>query len=80
VENLALQHQLVVLRCSVKRPKLITADRLLWAWLPQVCALVGAGLQEGVAGFGDSAPEAHADLLERIRSDGDTTIWVPKAA
>ena len=35
-ENLALRHQLTVLRRSVKRPKLITADRLLWAWLSQV--------------------------------------------
>src|SRR6516225_10552764 len=36
LENLALRHQLTVLRRSVKRPKLITADRLLWAWLSQV--------------------------------------------
>ena len=36
LENLALRHQLGVLRRSVKRPKLITADRLLWAWLSQV--------------------------------------------
>src|SRR6516165_1221922 len=36
VENLALRHRLAVLRRSVKRPKLITADRLLWTWLSQV--------------------------------------------
>src|SRR5262249_137782 len=35
VENLALRHQLAVLRRSAKRQKLITADRLLWAWLSQ---------------------------------------------
>src|SRR6516225_8680816 len=33
VENLALRDQLAVLRRSVKRPKLTSADRLFWAWL-----------------------------------------------
>ena len=33
LENLALRHQLGVLRRSVKRPKLTSADRLLWIWL-----------------------------------------------
>ena len=33
MENLALRHQLGVLRRSVKRPKLTPPDRLLWAWL-----------------------------------------------
>src|SRR5580765_3751490 len=36
LENLALRHQLGVLRRSVKRPKLTSADRLLWAWLCKV--------------------------------------------
>ena len=36
LENVALRHQLSVLRRSVKRPKLTFADRLLWAWLCQV--------------------------------------------
>src|SRR5215471_11779683 len=36
VENIALRHQLAVLRRSVKRPKLRSADRLLWAWLCEV--------------------------------------------
>src|SRR4030095_5479514 len=33
LENLALRHQLGVLRRSVKRPKLTSTDRLLWVWL-----------------------------------------------
>src|SRR3954471_4609604 len=36
LENIALRHQLSVLRRSVKRPKLTSADRLLWAWLCQL--------------------------------------------
>jgi putative transposase len=36
LENLALRHQLGVLRRSVKRPKLTPADRFLWAWLCDV--------------------------------------------
>jgi len=36
LENLALRHQLGVLRRSVKRPKLMSADRLLWTWLCKV--------------------------------------------
>ena len=32
LENLALRHQLGVLRRSVKRPKLTSVDRLLWTW------------------------------------------------
>ena len=36
VENLALRHQLGVLHRSVKRPKLSSADRLLWTWLCDV--------------------------------------------
>jgi putative transposase len=33
IENLALRHQLSVLRRSVNRPKLTSADRFLWTWL-----------------------------------------------
>src|SRR5215469_18970222 len=36
LENIALRHQLGVLRRSVKRPKLTSPDRLLWACLCQV--------------------------------------------
>jgi hypothetical protein len=36
LENLALRHQLSVLRRSVKPPKLTSADRLLWACLCEV--------------------------------------------
>src|SRR5258705_6000604 len=36
LENMALRHQLGILRRSVKRPKLTSADRLLWAWLCEV--------------------------------------------
>jgi putative transposase len=33
LENLALPYQLNVLRRSVNRPKLTSANRFLWAWL-----------------------------------------------
>jgi len=36
LENVALRHQLGVLRRSAKRPKLTSADRLLWTWLCEV--------------------------------------------
>jgi transposase InsO family protein len=36
LENLALRHQLGVLCRSVKRPRLTSGDRLLWAWLCEV--------------------------------------------
>ena len=36
LEILALRHQIGVLQRSVKRPKLTTADRMLWAWLSSV--------------------------------------------
>ena len=36
LENLALRHQLGILRRSVNRPKLAPADRFLWAWLCEV--------------------------------------------
>jgi putative transposase len=36
IEILALRHQLGVLQRSVKRPKLSSADRLLWVWLSSV--------------------------------------------
>jgi hypothetical protein len=36
LEILALRHQLGVLQRSVKRPKLTSAGRFLWAWLSAV--------------------------------------------
>ena len=35
LEMLALQHQLLVLSRSSKRPRLTPLDRVLWAWLSQ---------------------------------------------
>ena len=36
LENLALRHQLLVLRRSSNRPQLTPIDRTLWAWLSLV--------------------------------------------
>jgi putative transposase len=33
IELIALRHQLCVLQCSVKRPRLTAADRFFWGWL-----------------------------------------------
>jgi len=44
VENLALRHQLAVLRRGSKRPQLRQTDRLLWAWL----SCVWSGWREAV--------------------------------
>jgi len=39
MENLALRHQIGVLqRSAMKRPKLATADRVVWVWLSGVWA------------------------------------------
>ena len=35
-ENLSLQQQLLLLRRSVKRPKLCQRDRIFWVWLSRV--------------------------------------------
>jgi transposase InsO family protein len=44
LEILALRHQIGVLQRSVKRPKLTSADRLLWAWLCSVWPDWNAGI------------------------------------
>jgi len=36
LEVLALRHRIGVLQRSVKRPKLLTADRLLWVWITTI--------------------------------------------
>src|SRR5262249_46979484 len=38
LENLALRHQLLVLRRSVRRPRLARRDRILWVWLSSIWA------------------------------------------
>ncbi len=52
--------------------------RLMWDG-DKVCALVGPDLQEGIAGFGDSAIEALEDLLQNIKHE-EITIWIPRPA
>jgi hypothetical protein len=53
--------------------------QLLWDG-DRICALAGPDLQEGAAGFGETVPEALADLVKTIQADSDTTIWVPHPA
>jgi len=36
LEILVLRHQIGVLQCSVKHPKLTASDRFLWSWLSSV--------------------------------------------
>ena len=36
LEILALRHQLAVYQRSVRRPRIQSADRLLWAWLARL--------------------------------------------
>jgi len=38
LENLALRHQLAILARSARRPRLQSADRLLWCWLSRRCS------------------------------------------
>ena len=61
LENLALRHQLRVLRSSVKRPKLTSADRLFWAWL---CAVLGGFVDRSsvLQALGASTPSLRSDL------------------
>ena len=35
-ENLALRHQLAVLKRSAKRPRLRPRDRVFWVWLSRI--------------------------------------------
>ncbi len=35
-ENLAPRHQIVILQCSVKRPRLHRRDRIFWVWLSRL--------------------------------------------
>ena len=35
-ENLALRHQLIVLKRSIKRPRFTTRDRIFWVWLSRI--------------------------------------------
>ncbi len=44
LENLALRHQLAVLRRGSKRPQLRQTDRLLWAWISRI----GSGWRETI--------------------------------
>jgi hypothetical protein len=53
--------------------------QLLWDD-DKICALAGPDLQEDVPGFGETVPEALADLVKTIQADGDTSIWVPHPA
>ena len=81
-ENLALRHQLAILRRSVKRPKLTAADRLFWAWLSAVwtdwrsCLAIvkpdtvigGTARPFACSGPGRSVADGLADPPFRLRS------------
>lgn len=61
LENLALRRRLSVLHRSVKKPKLTSSDRLLWAWL---------------CGAGSNSVPLPSSSSQRPLSDGVALVFV----
>ena len=75
LENLALRHQLQVLRRQrAGRPRLFAIDRLLWVWLYRLCprCLESDGL--GQAGNGDPMAPSRVSALLALAFKVRTTI------
>jgi len=78
-ENLALRQQLIVLNCSVKRPKLRNRDRIFWILLSRLWKQWQSSwkpVQGRAVGFNGPARQANRllQLVNTTDTEGQTSI------